>query len=58
MMAILLIIQVSNNQQLSKKFQSSSENVESADIMLAELASLYIAMTYFADDTLADYDKD
>lgn len=57
-MTILLIVQVIQNQRLSDKLEISSENVESADIMRAEVASLYIAISHFAGDPLEEYDKE
>lgn len=57
-MTVLLIVQVIQNQRLSDKLEISSENVESADIMRAEVASLYIAISHFAGDPLEEYDKE
>ncbi|WP_342600396.1 methyl-accepting chemotaxis protein [Psychrobacillus sp. FSL H8-0483] len=57
-MTILLIVQVIQNQRLSDKLEISSENVESADMMRAEVASLYIAISHFAGDPLEEYDKE
>lgn len=57
-MTVLLIVQVIHNQKLSDKLEVSSENVENADIMRAEVASLYIAISLFAGDPLEEFDKD
>lgn len=57
-MTVLLIIQVIHNQNLSSKLEVSSENVENADIMRAEVASLYIAISLFAGDPLEEFNKD
>ncbi|WP_166462415.1 methyl-accepting chemotaxis protein [Psychrobacillus vulpis] len=57
-MTILLVIQVVHNQELSDKLKISSENVEKADIMRAEVASLYIAISHYAGDPLPEFEKD
>ncbi|WP_186321290.1 methyl-accepting chemotaxis protein [Bacillus sp. FJAT-22090] len=57
-MTVLLIIQVIHNEALSDKLEISSENVETADIIRTEVASLYIAISHFAGDPLVEFDKD
>ncbi|WP_391208066.1 methyl-accepting chemotaxis protein [Psychrobacillus sp. L4] len=57
-MTVLLIIQVIYNQKLSDKLETSSRNVERADIMRAEVASLYIAISQYAGDPLPEFEKD
>lgn len=58
MMTVLLIIQVVHNQEIADDMEISSQNVESADIMRSEVASLYIAISHFAGDPLEEFDKD
>ncbi|WP_391120414.1 methyl-accepting chemotaxis protein [Psychrobacillus sp. L3] len=57
-MTMLLIIQVNYNQRLSDKLEISSRNVERVDIMRAEVASLYIAISQYAGDPLPEFEKD
>jgi len=57
-MTVLLIIQVVHNQDLANEMEVSSQNVESADIMRSEIASLYISISNFAGDPLEEFDKD
>ncbi|QFF98207.1 methyl-accepting chemotaxis protein [Psychrobacillus glaciei] len=57
-MTMLLIIQVIYNQKLSDKLEISSRNVERVDIMRAEVASLYIAISQYAGDPLTEFEKD
>ncbi|MEI4769630.1 methyl-accepting chemotaxis protein [Psychrobacillus sp. FJAT-51614] len=57
-MAVLLIIQVIHNQNLSDQLEVSSHNVEKADIMKAEIASLYIAISHYAGDPLPEFEED
>lgn len=57
-MTVLLIIQVVHNQELADDMDISSQNVESADIMRAEVASLYIAISHYAGDPLEEFNKD
>ncbi|QUG40817.1 methyl-accepting chemotaxis protein [Psychrobacillus sp. INOP01] len=58
MMTVLLIIQVVHNQEIADDMEISSQNVESADIMRSQVASLYIAISHFAGDPLEEFDKD
>lgn len=58
MMTVLMIIQVIHNQKIADNMEISSQNVENTDIMRAEVASLYIAISHFAGDPLDDFDKD
>ncbi|MFJ7825241.1 methyl-accepting chemotaxis protein [Psychrobacillus sp. NPDC096623] len=58
LMTILLIVQVIHNQNLADEMETSSQNVESVDIMRSEVASLYIAISNFAGDPLDQFDKD
>lgn len=58
LMTVLLIIQVMNNQKLADEMETSSQNVETVDIMRSEVASLYIAISHFAGDPLDEFDKD
>lgn len=57
-MAVLLIIQVVHNQELADDMETSSQSVESVDIMRSEVASLYIAISNFAGDPLEVFDQD
>jgi len=57
-MTVILIMQVIHNQNLSDKLEISSDNVENADIMRAEVASLYIAISHYAGDPMPDYEED
>lgn len=57
-MAIVLVIQVIHNQKLSHSLDISSQNVERADMMRAEVASLYIAISHYAGDPLPEYQQD
>ena len=57
-MTVLLIFQVVHNQELANEMEVYSQNVESADIMRSEVASLYIAISHFAGDPLEEFDKD
>ncbi|KQL36727.1 methyl-accepting chemotaxis protein [Psychrobacillus sp. FJAT-21963] len=56
-MAVILIIQVIHNQELSDQLEISSHNVEKADIMKAEVASLYIAISHYAGDPLPEFEE-
>jgi len=57
-MTVLMIIQVMHNQKIADNMEVSSQNVENTDIMRAEVAGLYIAISHFAGDPLDDFDKD
>lgn len=57
-MVVILVLQVLHNQKLSDKLEKSSEIVENADILRAEVANLYIAITHFAGDPLPEYNKE
>ena len=57
-MTVLMIIQVIHNQKIADNMEVSSRNVENTDIMRAEVAGLYIAISHFAGDPLDDFDKD
>ena len=58
LMTVLLIIQIMHNKKLADEMETSSQNVETVDIMRSEVASLYIAISHFAGDPLDEFDKD